>query len=226
MPIILIVEDELSMRVALEDAFKHYGFDVLSALDGETGLKIVEENRPDLIILDVMLPGIEGFEVCKRLRQRGFLNPILMLTARSQEVDKIIGLELGADDYVTKPFSDRELLARVKALLRRASQGAPEADLYRFGPVALDFTHLTAEKAGAPVQLTSTEFSLLQYLVSQKGNVVTREDLLNKVWGYEFFPQSRTVDNHILRLRQKLEDDPNHPRHILTIHGRGYRFVD
>ena len=226
MPIILIVEDEYSMRVALEDAFRHYGFEVVSASDGESGLKLAEEGKPDLIILDVMLPRIDGLEVCKQLRQRGFLKPILMLTARSQEVDKVIGLELGADDYVTKPFNDRELLARVKALLRRASKNAPEPEVYRFGSVVIDFTHFTAEKNNKSLQLTSTEFSLLQYLVSQKGKVVTREDLLNKVWGYEFFPQSRTVDNHILRLRQKLEDDPNHPRHILTIHGLGYKFVE
>lgn len=226
MAIVLIVEDEYSMRVALEDAFKHYGFEVMTAADGETGLQRVEEHTPDVVILDVMLPGIEGFEVCKRLRQGGFLKPILMLTARNQEVDKIIGLELGADDYVTKPFSDRELLARVKALLRRAPELAAAPDVCKFGSVVLDFTHCAATRDNTPLQLTSTEYSLLQYLVSQKGNVVTREDLLNKVWGYEFFPQSRTVDNHILRLRQKLEEDPNHPRYILTVHGRGYRFVE
>ncbi len=226
MPVILIVEDEYSMRVGLEDAFKHSGYAVASAPDGETGLTLVDEHKPDLIILDVMLPGIDGFEVCKRLRTKGFLKPILMLTARSQDIDKVIGLELGADDYVTKPFNDRELFARVKALLRRSSQNPEESEVHSFGSVVLDFTHFTARKDGQPLELTSTEFSLLQYLISQKGNVVTREDLLNKVWGYEFYPQSRTVDNHILRLRQKLEDDPNHPRHILTIHGRGYRFVE
>ncbi len=226
MPIILIVEDEYSMRVGLGDAFKHSGYDVVSAPDGEAGLRLVEENKPDLIILDVMLPGMDGFEVCKHLRTKGFLRPILMLTARSQEIDKVIGLELGADDYVTKPFNDRELFARVKALLRRASQSAPEPEICRFGSVVIDFTHFAAQKDGQPLELTSTEFSLLQYLISQKGNVVSREDLLNKVWGYEYYPQSRTVDNHILRLRQKVEDDPNHPRHILTMHGRGYRFVE
>ena len=226
MPTILIVEDEYAMRVGLEDAFSHSGYDVVCAPDGETGVKLVDEHKPDLIILDVMLPGMDGFEVCKQVRTKGFLKPILMLTARSQEIDKVIGLELGADDYVTKPFNDRELFARVKALLRRTSQSAPESEVHRFGSVVLDFTHFIAQKDNQPVQLTSTEFSLLGYLISQKGNVVSREDLLNKVWGYEFYPQSRTVDNHILRLRQKLEDDPNHPRHILTMHGRGYRFVD
>jgi DNA-binding response OmpR family regulator len=226
MPIILIVEDEYSMRLGLEDAFRHSGYDVVGAPDGETGLNLVDERKPDLIILDVMLPGIDGFEVCKRLRTKGFLKPILMLTARSQDIDKVIGLELGADDYVTKPFNDRELFARVKALLRRASQSPAEPEVHSFGSVVIDFAHFTAHKDGQPLQLTSTEFSLLQYLIAQKGNVVTREDLLNKVWGYEFYPQSRTVDNHILRLRQKLEDDPNHPRHILTIHGRGYKFVE
>ena len=226
MPKILVVEDEYSMRVGLEDAFKHSGFEVLCAPNGETGLQIVEEGKPDLIILDVMLPHMDGFEACKLLRQRGFLKPILMLTARGQEVDKVIGLELGADDYVTKPFSDRELFARVKALLRRASQNATTPEIYRFGSVVIDFTHFTAEKNNRSLQLTSTEFSLFHHLVSQKGKVVTREELLNKVWGYEFFPQSRTVDNHILRLRHKVEDDPNHPRHILTIHGLGYKFVE
>lgn len=226
MPTILLVEDEYPMRVALEDAFRHYGYEVVSASDGEAGLKLVEEKKPDLVILDVMLPHMDGFEVCKQLRQHGFMRPILMLTARSQEVDKVIGLELGADDYVTKPFGDRELLARVKALLRRASPNATEPEIYRFGSVVIDFTHFTAAKNNRSIQLTSTEFSLLNYLVSQKGKVVTREDLLNKVWGYEFFPQSRTVDNHILRLRHKVEGDPNHPKHILTIHGLGYKFVD
>jgi DNA-binding response OmpR family regulator len=220
MPTILLVEDEYSMRVALEDAFRHYGYEVMSEPDGEAGLKSAEEKKPDLVILDVMLPHMDGFEVCKQLRQHGFMNPILMLTARSQEVDKVIGLELGADDYVTKPFGDRELLARVKALLRRAPHEPS------FGAVDLDFTHFTAEKNGRSLSLTSTEFSLLHLLISQKGKVLTREELLNKVWGYEFFPQSRAVDNHILRLRQKLEDDPNHPRHILTIHGLGYKFVN
>ena len=205
--------------------FRHCGFEVASAPDGETGLDMVEEEKPDLVILDVMLPGIDGFRVCERLRQQGFMKPILMLTARSQEVDKVIGLELGADDYVTKPFSDRELLARVKALLRRSTHDLPKVERYRFGNVDVDFTHFNAEKNDRPLRLTSTEFSLLHLLISREGNVLTREELLNKVWGYEFFPQSRTVDNHILRLRQKLEDDPNRPRHILTIHGLGYKFV-
>jgi DNA-binding response OmpR family regulator len=225
MPIILLVEDEYSMTVALEDAFKHCGFEVASAPDGETGLDMVEEKNPDLVILDVMLPGIDGFEVCRRLREQGFMRPVLMLTARSQEVDKVIGLELGADDYVTKPFSDRELLARVKALLRRSTRDLPMLEKCRFGTVKVDFTHFTAEKNGRVLRLTSTEFSLLHLLISSKGKVLTREELLNKVWGYEFFPQSRTVDNHILRLRQKLEDDPNRPRNILTVHGLGYKFV-
>ena len=226
MPTILLVEDEYPMRVALEDAFRHYGYELVSAADGEVGLRLIEETKPDLVILDVMLPHMDGFEVCRQLRQHGFMKPILMLTARSQEVDKVIGLELGADDYVTKPFGDRELLARVKALLRRASHEPSELVNYRFGSVDIDFTHFTGEKNGRSLRLTSTEFSLLHLLISQKGNVLTREELLNKVWGYEFFPQSRTVDNHILRLRQKLEDDPNHPRHILTVHGLGYKFVD
>ena len=226
MPTILFVEDECPMRVALEDAFRHYGYEVVSASDGEAGLKLVEEKKPDLVILDVMLPLMDGFEVCKQLRQQGFMRPILMLTARSQEVDKVIGLELGADDYVTKPFSDRELLARVKALLRRASHEPLEPGTFHFDKVDIDFTHFIAEKNGRSLRLTSTEFTLLHLLISQKGKVLTREELLNKVWGYEFFPQSRTVDNHILRLRQKLEDDPNHPRHILTMHGLGYKFVD
>ena len=226
MPTILFVEDEYPMRVALEDAFRHYGYEVVSASDGEAGLKLVEEKKPDLVILDVMLPLMDGFEVCKQLRQQGFMRPILMLTARSQEVDKVIGLELGADDYVTKPFSDRELLARVKALLRRASHEPLEPGTFHFDKVDIDFTHFIAEKNGRSLRLTSTEFTLLHLLISQKGKVLTREELLNKVWGYEFFPQSRTVDNHILRLRQKLEDDPNHPRHILTMHGLGDKFVD
>jgi DNA-binding response OmpR family regulator len=223
---ILIVEDEYSMLVGLEDAFKHAGYDIICAQDGETGLKTAEKERPDLIILDVMLPKMDGFEVCRLLRQRGFFIPIVMLTARSQEVDKVIGLELGADDYVTKPFSDRELFARVKALLRRSSRDNDPSEIYQFGSVTLDFTHCIVERNKESFQLTITECSLLHHLVSLKGKAVSREELLNKVWGYDFFPISRTVDNHILRLRQKLEDDPNHPRHILTVHHIGYKFVE
>lgn len=225
MATILLIEDEEAMLTGLKDAFEHHGYLVHSAKDGERGLELAQEVSPDLILLDVMLPGMDGFDVCSQLRKRGVSVPILMLTARGEEVDKVVGLEIGADDYITKPFSTRELLARVKAHLRRSAQKAAKLTEYKFGDVTVDFTKFKAFKKGMSVDLTSTEFSLLQLLIEHRNEVVTREEILNKVWGYETYPDSRTVDSHILNLRQKLESDPHKPEYILTMHGMGYKFV-
>ena len=226
MATILLIEDEDAMVKALRDAFEHHGYMVKIAHDGEKGLQLAESEDPDLLVLDVMLPGMDGFEVCRRLRANGVTAPILMLTARAEEVDKVVGLEIGADDYMTKPFSTRELLARVKALLRRSSEeSSPTLNEYKFGDVKVDFVRFKAFKKNEPIDLTSTEFSLLQLLVKHRNEVVTREQILNQVWGYETYPNSRTVDNHILNLRQKLETNPSKPEYILTVHGLGYKFV-
>lgn len=226
MPMILLVEDELTMVAALRDAFQHHGFSVKTATDGETGIHVALREQPDLVILDVMLPDLEGFEVCRRLREQGFSAPIVMLTARSEEVDRIVGLEIGADDYVTKPFSMRELIARVKAHLRRVSRDTAAPSQCSFGDVRVDFRKLTLLRDGRSVPMTSTEWSILQCLAEHRNEIVTREQILNHVWGYETYPDSRTVDTHILNLRHKLEADPRNPRLILTVHGLGYKFIE
>lgn len=221
---ILVIEDEPHMRVGLKDNLELDGYDVLMAGDGRDGLDQAVRARPDLVILDVMLPQLDGFEVCRNIRTRGLGMPILMLTARAQKIDTVLGLELGADDYVTKPFNIRELLARVKALLRRAA--GPVTDVYRFGNVEVDFRRQLAWKDRTPLSLSTLEFGVLRYLVARRGEVVSRDELLNDVWGYKSFPTTRSVDNLMARLRQKLETEPREPRHILTVHGTGYRFVD
>lgn len=225
MSTILIVEDDETMLKGLRDAFEHNGFKVLSAADGESGLQLSETSEPNIIILDVMLPRTDGFEVCRTLRKRGVTIPIIMLTARAEEIDKVVGLEIGADDYVTKPFSTRELLARVKAHLRRTSEKVLSFECYEFGNVSLDFAVFKTFKNKKQIDLTSTEYSLMKVLIKHRGEVVPREKILNEVWGYDAYPSSRTVDNHILNLRQKLEDNPQKPEFIHTIHGLGYKFV-
>jgi len=225
MSTILIVEDDETMLKGLRDAFEHNGFSILPAKDGESGLQLAETNEPDIIILDVMLPRMDGFEVCRALRKRGVTVPIVMLTARSEEIDKVVGLEIGADDYVTKPFSTRELLARVKAHLRRTTEKVLSFERYEFGNVTLDFAAFKAFKNKKQIDLTSTEYSLMKVLIKHRNEVVPREKILNEVWGYDSYPSSRTVDNHVLNLRQKLEDNPQKPEYIYTIHGLGYKFV-
>jgi len=222
---ILIVEDEEAILMALEDNIKLEGYDVESAIDGEKGFSKAKEGRYDLIILDIMLPRMDGFEVCKQLRQAGIMTPILMLTAKSQEIDKVLGLELGADDYVTKPFSPRELLARVKALLRRSKQVQKGMDGYAFGDVEVDFKKYEAKKRGQLIYLTALEFSLLYFLVQNMGQVVTRDAILDEVWGKDVYIQPRTVDKHIAELRKKIEDDPSRPEHIVGVRGVGYKFM-
>jgi DNA-binding response OmpR family regulator len=222
---ILIVEDEEAILMALEDNLRLEGYEVQSAIDGEKGFSLARENGFDLIILDIMLPRMDGFEVCKQLRQAGIMTPILMLTAKSQEIDKVLGLELGADDYVTKPFSPRELLARVKALLRRAKLVQKAIDSYTFSDVEVDFKKYEARKRGQQIFLTALEFSLLYFLVQNMGQVMTRDAILDEVWGKDVYIQPRTVDKHIAELRKKIEDDAARPEHIIGVRGVGYKFL-
>ena len=223
---ILIIEDEPDMVLGLKDNFEFEGYEVLTAADGASGLERARTAKPDLVILDIMMPKLSGLEVCKTLRAEGFTAPIIMLTARGQEIDKVVGLELGADDYVTKPFSIRELLARVRAILRRTEGAKKRLARYRFADVELDFETYRAKKGDEPLDLSPREFELLRYLIERKGETVSREKLLEDVWGYESYPSTRTVDTHIAKLRAKIGDSGSEPRHILTIHGMGYKFVD
>jgi DNA-binding response OmpR family regulator len=223
---ILIVEDEPDMVLGLKDNFEFEGYEVVTASDGQSGLERARAQKPDLLILDIMLPKLSGLELCKALRGEGFTTPIIMLTARGQEIDKVVGLELGADDYVTKPFSIRELLARVRAILRRTEGGKKRLARYRFSDLDLDFEVYRAAKGEKPLDLSPREFELLRYLIERKGETVSRDKLLEDVWGYESYPSTRTVDTHIAKLRAKIGDSGSDPRYILTIHGVGYKFVD
>ena len=222
---VLVIEDDAAILRGLADNLVHEGYEVLTAGNGETGYTLQKSHKPDLIILDLMLPRISGLELCRKFRSEGVETPILMLTARSEESDRVLGLDLGADDYVTKPFSLRELMARVRALLRRIHSAADLPDELRFADVDVDFRRYVARRAGKLVEMTRKEFATLRILAARAGEVVTREELLNEVWGYEAYPVSRTVDNHIAGLRAKLEEDPARPVHIRTVHGVGYKFV-
>jgi len=226
MSLIVVIEDDPAIARGLADNLRYESYTVLTANTGEAGMAAVREKKPDLLILDLMLPKLSGYEVCRRLRAEGIQTPILMLTARAEEADRVLGLDLGADDYVTKPFSIRELLARVRALLRRAQPGKGNLpDELRFGDVAVDFRSYEARKGGQPLDLTRKEFGVLRYLASRPGEVVTRDELLNEVWGLENYPTTRTVDNHVASLRAKIERDPAAPEHLRTVHGVGYKFV-
>ena len=222
---ILVIEDEPQMRLGLRDNLELEGYEVETAADGDEGLQKAGTFGPDLVILDVMLPKKNGFDVCRDLRSKSNSTPIVMLTARSAETDKVLGLELGADDYVTKPFSITELLARVRAVLRRSGVQKPAADVIRIGDIEIDFKLHQARRAKQRIEFTAREFDLLRYFVLHTGQVVTREQILNEVWGYEEFPTTRTIDNFVAKLRQKIEKAPHAPEHILTIHGSGYKFV-
>ncbi len=226
---ILLVEDDEAMAVALQDGFRYEGHEVVRAADGEEGLTMAQQQQPEILILDVMLPKMTGLEVCKRLRAAGSTLPIIMLTARGQEIDKVLGLKLGADDYVTKPFSFMELMARVEAVLRRsepAMAGDPAEDsVYQLGDVTVNVARHEASKNGEPLELTPKEFRLLGFFIEHEGEVVSREDLLDAVWGYDTIPFTRTVDTHIAKLRKKIEDDPSDPKHLITVHRLGYKLV-
>ncbi len=222
---ILIVEDDKVLVRGLSDALKHENFDVLSGGDGNVGYEMAKKEKPDLIILDLILPGMNGLEVCKKIRSDQLQVPILMLTSKKEEVDKVLGLELGADDYLTKPFGMRELIARVRALLRRQSAVLADLDECSFGDVYVDFRKQEATKGKKAVDMTAKEFELLRYFAQREGEVVTRAQLLDDVWGYEVTPTTRTVDNYVLSLRKKIETNPSKPKHLLTVHTAGYKFV-
>lgn len=222
---ILVVEDDPAILRGLADNLKFESYEVLTAPDGEMGYRLIQEKKPDLIILDLMLPKLSGYELCRRLRNERSTTPILMLTARGEEGDRVLGLDLGADDYVTKPFSVRELLARVRALLRRAHPSKALPDEVRFDDVVVDFRGYEARKGDKQLEMTRKEFGLLRLLAARAGEVVSRDDLLNEVWGFEKYPTTRTVDNHVALLRAKLERDPADPRHLITVHGVGYKWI-
>ncbi len=225
---ILLIEDEEGLILTLTDRLVSEGVDVVSAKDGETGFDLAVAQNFDLILLDVMLPKKNGYDVCRDLRQRGITTPVLMLTAKGETIDKVLGLKLGADDYLTKPFEVIELLARIEALLRRspAKTNGHSTDAFRFGDVAIDFKRATVTKEDSPVELSAMEFKLLQYLVENRGTLHSRDHLLDQVWGYDAMPSTRTVDVHIAWLRQKLEENPRKPRFIHTVHGMGYKFAE
>ncbi len=222
---ILIVEDEPNMVSGLRDNFEYEGYEVITAKDGVEGLQRALAEDPDLLVLDVMMPRMSGLDVCKQLKAKRPSLPIIMLTARGQEVDKVVGLELGADDYVTKPFSVRELIARVKAVLRRARVLPKQYERYMFSDVEVDLRGCRVLRGGTPVEFSAKEFELLKYFIAHPGENLSRERLLEDVWGYERYPTTRTVDAHLVHLRQKLEPNPEQPQFFLTVHGVGYKFV-
>ena len=224
---VLVVEDDRAILRGLELNLEMEGYRVSSAEDGETGYALLKKHKPDLVILDIMLPKISGFEFCRRARAESIGVPILMLTARGEQADRVRGLDTGADDYVTKPFSVAELMARVRALLRRVERPAGHGliDDLRFDDVEIDFRKCEARKGGVPQELTRKEFGLLRLLASREGEVLTRDELLDQVWGYDSCPTSRTVDNHIAQLRAKLEATPAEPSHLVTVHGVGYKWL-
>lgn len=221
---ILLVEDEPGLVLVLKDRLISEGYAVETAGDGKEGLARCLSDSFDLILLDVMLPYSSGFDVCRDLRQKGVRTPVLMLTAKAQVVDKVVGLKLGADDYLAKPFEMIELLARVEALLRRTHRPSSSADVYEFGPVRVDFPSTCVYREGKKIELSAREFRLLRYFIEHAGVTLSRDQLLNAVWGYDAMPYTRTVDVHIAWLRQKLEPNPRHPQFILTVHGLGYQF--
>ena len=225
---ILIVEDEPNMVRGLKDNLEFEGFEVDTAMEGDAGLFKILHSVYDLILLDVMLPGISGFDICKTARKEGINTPIILLTAKGEEIDKVLGLELGADDYITKPFSLRELLARIKAILRRAiseKEANTENEFVQIGKIKVNFKSYTAFDGSGEVNMSHKEFEVLHYLYMKAGKTVHREDLMNDVWGIEFEISTRTIDNFILKLRQKIEVDPNNPKIIFTVHGMGYKMI-
>ncbi len=222
---ILIVEDDKALARGLTENLKQENFEALFVGDGSTAYETAKREKLDLVILDIILPGMNGLDVCKKLRAENVQVPILMLTNKKQEMDKVLGLELGADDYLTKPFGMRELVARVKALLRRESAITARLDECSFGVIYVDFRKQEATKAKKKIEMSTKEFELLRYFAEREGEVVTRAQLLDDVWGYEVAPTTRTVDNYILSLRKKIEKNPSKPEHLLTVHTAGYKFV-
>jgi two-component system alkaline phosphatase synthesis response regulator PhoP len=222
---VLLVEDEPGLVLTLTDRLKSEGYDVQAASDGPSGLDRATRERWDVILLDVMLPGASGFDVCRDLRQRGVTTPVIMLTARGQVVDRVLGLKLGADDYLTKPFDLLELSARIEVQLRRATAASTGPQQYRFGDVDVDFRKAEVTRQGRAVEVSAREYLLLKYLIEHREATITRDQLLNEVWGYHAMPSTRTVDVHVAWLRQKIEPNPKHPQYLLTVHGMGYKFI-
>jgi two-component system alkaline phosphatase synthesis response regulator PhoP len=222
---LLLIEDEPGLVLTLRDRLTREGYALESCADGESGLERAAREPFDLVLLDVMLPRLNGFDVLRELRKRGVDSPVIMLTAKGQVVDKVVGLKLGADDYVTKPFEMMELLARIEAKLRRAPAVVHPSEGYHFDEVRVDFRRAEVTKAGEPLDLSAREFQLLKYFIEHRGATLTREELLNEVWGYNSMPSTRTVDVHVAWLRQKIEPNPRHPQYILTVHGMGYKFA-
>jgi DNA-binding response OmpR family regulator len=224
---ILIIEDDLAIMRGIKDNLEYESYIVLTATDGEKGHLLIREKKPDLIVLDLMLPGMDGYELCRKIRKEGITTPVLILTARGEEADRVLGLDLGADDYVTKPFSVPELLARIRAILRRtrSDRHGHLPDNLSFDDVYVDFKRFEATKGGSSVTMSPKEFGVLRLLAARAGEVVTRDQLLDEVWGYNHFPSTRTVDNHVAILRTKLEDNPSHPVRLITVHGVGYKLV-
>ena len=222
---ILIIEDDPAISMGLEENLKAEGYKVICEDNGESGYNTAVNSDPDLIILDLMLPGKDGLDICRDIRKSENNVLILMLTSKREEMDKVLGLEMGADDYVTKPFSLRELEARIKALLRRRQEIEKDIDIFKFGNVTLDFKRMEAAKKKKQVKMSLKEFEIMRYFIKHEGEVISRDKLLDEVWGYDTFPTTRTVDNFILMLRKKLEDNPSNPKHILTFHSAGYKFV-
>ena len=222
---ILVIEDDLNILRGLKDNLKFEEYEVLTAVEGLEGLKLALEKAPDLILLDIMLPGLNGYDICRKVKEQKPEIPIVMLTARGKEVDKIAGLDLGADDYVTKPFSIPELLARIRAVLRRSSNRIPLEEKYSFGNVVIDFKQCQTFVNNEEIHLSAREYAIMKFLIQHTGEVVHRHELLDEVWGYESYPSTRTVDNYILDLRKKMEEDPSNPKHILSLRSLGYKFV-
>jgi DNA-binding response OmpR family regulator len=222
---IIVIEDDLAILRGLRDNLEYESYEVYTATDGEQGYRLIQKHHPHLIVLDLMMPKMSGYELCRKVRSEGIATPILMLTARSEEMDRVHGLDIGADDYVTKPFSVPELLARIRAILRRVKPPTALPDRLHFDDVSVDFKRFEAAKAGQVLKLSRKEFGVLRLLAARAGHVVTRNELLDEVWGHESYPTTRTVDNHIASLRSKLEDDSSKPRHLITVHGVGYKLV-
>jgi len=221
---ILVVEDDPAHLLALEDNLKFAGYEVSTSRSGRQALQLLKQEKFDLVILDIMLPYIDGFEVCKRFRKLDDETPVIMLTAKVQEQDRVKGLDIGADDYITKPFSVAELLARIRAVMRRVRVQSRRLERYSVGDMEFDFKRYEARKGGVKLDISAREFQILKMLITHEGEVVSRDQLIGEIWGYDDFPTERTIDTHIARLRQKLEDDPSRPRHILTVYGAGYKF--
>jgi len=224
MKTILVIEDDISILSGLKDNLEYEGYAVLTETNGEKGFRAAMNKKPDLILLDIMLPGMNGYEICRRVKKENSEIPVIMITARGSEMDKVSGLDIGADDYVTKPFSIPELMARVRAAMRRVAAPSSDPDEYSFGMVRLDFKRLQAFRDKREIKLSSREFDIMRYFIRHEGEAVHRHDLLNAVWGYEAMPTTRTVDNFILNLRRKLEENPSSPAHIISVRDVGYKF--